>query len=117
MNFTLPTDLKKLNIEELKRLADDIRAEILSVVKKNGGHLASNLGVVELPEVMASYVERLDFILSPQSTAPYNCGTISYGGQLQINFIRNIKKPMLEAKFAQVLLDMGLPVQVQSNRG
>lgn len=48
MNFTLPTDLKKLNIEELKRLADDIRAEILSVVKKNGGHLASNLGVVEL---------------------------------------------------------------------
>ena len=48
MNFTLPTDLKKLNIQELKTLADDIRAEILLVVKKNGGHLSSNLGVVEL---------------------------------------------------------------------
>ena len=76
----------------------------------------SNLGVVEMPETMRSYVERMDFILSPQSTAPYNCGVLSYADQLQINFIRNIKQPALEAKFAQVLLDMGLPVQVQSNR-
>lgn len=40
-------DIKKLNIEELKKLAEEIRAEILDVTAKNGGHLASNLGVVE----------------------------------------------------------------------
>lgn len=76
----------------------------------------SNLGAVELPEVMQPYVERMDFILGPQSTAPYNCAVISYGGQTNINFIRDIKEPALEAEFARVLLDMGIPVTVQSNR-
>ena len=41
-------DLKKLNIEDKKILAKDIRKYILEIVSKNGGHLASNLGVVEL---------------------------------------------------------------------
>ena len=76
----------------------------------------SNLGAVELPEVMQPYVERMDFILGPQSTAPYNCAVISYGGQTNINFIRDIKEPALEAEFARVLLNMGIPVTVQSNR-
>ena len=43
-----PEDVKKLNIEEKKKLAEEIRKYILEVVSKNGGHLASNLGVVEL---------------------------------------------------------------------
>jgi 1-deoxy-D-xylulose-5-phosphate synthase len=43
-----PQDLKKLPPEQLPLLADEIRALILEVVSKNGGHLASNLGVVEL---------------------------------------------------------------------
>lgn len=41
-------DVKKLNIEEQKQLAEEIRKYILEIVSKNGGHLASNLGVVEL---------------------------------------------------------------------
>ncbi len=41
-------DVKKLNIIEQKQLAEEIRKYILEVVSKNGGHLASNLGVVEL---------------------------------------------------------------------
>jgi len=43
-----PCDLKKLSLEILPILAAEIREEILSVVSKNGGHLASSLGVVEL---------------------------------------------------------------------
>ena len=43
-----PEDVKKLNINEKKQLAEEIRKYILEVVSKNGGHLASNLGVVEL---------------------------------------------------------------------
>ena len=43
-----PRDLKKLPPEKLSQLADEIRALILEVISKNGGHLASNLGVVEL---------------------------------------------------------------------
>ena len=43
-----PEDVKKLSIHELESLADEIRHEIVRVVSKNGGHLASNLGAVEL---------------------------------------------------------------------
>ena len=43
-----PEDLKKLPTEELSALADEIRACILERVQENGGHLASNLGAVEL---------------------------------------------------------------------
>jgi 1-deoxy-D-xylulose-5-phosphate synthase len=43
-----PGDLKSLSIEDLNRLAIEIRAEILDVVSRNGGHLSSNLGVVEI---------------------------------------------------------------------
>lgn len=43
-----PEDVKKLNTEEKKKLAEEIRKYILEIVSQNGGHLASNLGVVEL---------------------------------------------------------------------
>ena len=43
-----PADIKKLSVEQLKTLADEIRQFILSSVSKTGGHLASNLGVVEV---------------------------------------------------------------------
>lgn len=43
-----PEDLKKIPIENLKELAEEIREKIVTVVSKNGGHLAPNLGVVEL---------------------------------------------------------------------
>jgi 1-deoxy-D-xylulose-5-phosphate synthase len=43
-----PSDLKNLTYPELKQLAAEIREELVTVVSANGGHLASNLGVVEL---------------------------------------------------------------------
>jgi 1-deoxy-D-xylulose-5-phosphate synthase len=43
-----PGDLKRMSVDELSVLAAEIRALILETVSKNGGHLGSNLGVVEL---------------------------------------------------------------------
>ncbi|AHF07373.1 1-deoxy-D-xylulose-5-phosphate synthase [Desulfitobacterium metallireducens] len=43
-----PRDLRTLNAQELKVLAQEIREEMIDVVSTNGGHLAPNLGVVEL---------------------------------------------------------------------
>ena len=43
-----PNDLKKIKYSDLDNLCGEIRQEILDVVSKNGGHLASNLGVVDL---------------------------------------------------------------------
>ena len=43
-----PAALKLLKQAELKQLASEIREELVTIVSTNGGHLASNLGVVEL---------------------------------------------------------------------
>ena len=43
-----PKDLKKLTLEEKETLSQEIRDLIIDVTSKNGGHVASNLGVVEL---------------------------------------------------------------------
>ncbi|MDR2104005.1 MAG: 1-deoxy-D-xylulose-5-phosphate synthase, partial [Treponema sp.] len=43
-----PGDLRNLGYDELNRLAAEIRELIIATVSRNGGHLASNLGVVEL---------------------------------------------------------------------
>lgn len=47
-------DIKKLNAKEKMMLASEIREYIIDVVSKNGGHLASNLGVVELTIALES---------------------------------------------------------------
>ena len=66
-----PEDLKKLNNKQLKQLSQEIRSEIIRVVSREGGHLASNLGMVELTIAM-HYVfdaptDRLIFDVGHQS--------------------------------------------------
>ncbi|MCM1544630.1 MAG: 1-deoxy-D-xylulose-5-phosphate synthase [Ruminococcus sp.] len=43
-----PNDIKSMSIGELEKLADEIRGKMIETVSQNGGHLASNLGAVEL---------------------------------------------------------------------
>lgn len=87
-----------------------------SVGEKKSCLSFSNIGLVKLPETMRSYVKRMDFILSVQAKAPYNCGMLSYGDTVYINFIRNIQNPELERHFFEVLKELGLSAQVESNR-
>ena len=47
-NINFPSDIKKLSSSELKKLADEVREELISVVSETGGHLGAGLGVVEL---------------------------------------------------------------------
>ena len=76
----------------------------------------SNLGLVKLPEEMAPYVTRMDFIIGVQAKAPHNCGVVSWNGTMYINMIRNIREPELESHFYRVLHTLGLPVKVESNQ-
>ena len=76
----------------------------------------SNLGVVHLPEVMAPYVDRMDFIIGVQAKAPHNCGVLTWNGTAYINCIRSIQEPELELHFYRVLHQLGLPVRVESNQ-
>ena len=87
-----------------------------SVGEKKACLTLSNLGKIRIPEIMEQYVERFDFILGVQAAAPYNCGMLSYGDTIYINFIRNIKDAELERHFYAVLQEFGLPAIVESNR-
>ncbi len=69
-------DIKKLDIEELETLCQEIREEILSTVSKTGGHLASSLGVVEMTAVL-HYV--FDF---PRDKVVWDVGHQSYAHKL-----------------------------------
>lgn len=54
-----PEILKFLDINELQELAKDLRKEIINIVSKNGGHLSSNLGVIELTIALHSIYDSI----------------------------------------------------------
>ena len=76
----------------------------------------SNLGVVDLPDIMKDYVERFDFIIGPLPETPYNCAVITYNGVVNISFVRNVRKPELELAFYEQLRALGVHVKVESNQ-
>ena len=71
-----PEDLTGLDAAALARLAGEIRERIISVVSRNGGHLASNLGVVEL----AIALHRV--FRSPRDTIIWDVGHQCYAHKL-----------------------------------
>lgn len=75
----------------------------------------SNLGRVELPEAMAPYVERVEFVLGPQASSPYNASCTSWRGKTYFNIVRNSVEPALEREFFTALVKMGLHVKIETN--
>ncbi|HBO84638.1 MAG: 1-deoxy-D-xylulose-5-phosphate synthase [Deltaproteobacteria bacterium GWC2_42_11] len=71
-----PDDIKRLNHEELKVLAQELRQEIIKVVSMNGGHLASSLGAVELT-IALHYVFN-----APQDKIIWDVGHQSYSHKI-----------------------------------
>jgi 1-deoxy-D-xylulose-5-phosphate synthase len=67
-----PADLKRLSPHELRQLADEIRDELIQVVPQTGGHLASNLGVVELSIALHTVFD------SPRDKIIWDVGHQSY---------------------------------------
>lgn len=70
------SDVKKLSKDQLDQLAADIRSRIIEVVSKNGGHLASSLGAVELT-IALHYVFDL-----PRDTIIWDVGHQAYAHKL-----------------------------------
>ena len=75
----------------------------------------SNLGVQKLPEAMAPYVERMEFIIGVQYSYPNNCSVVTYGGTTLINMIRSTQSPELERRFFSRLVELGVPVSIETN--
>jgi 1-deoxy-D-xylulose-5-phosphate synthase len=71
-----PEDLKQLNERELRSLAEEIRRKIIETVKSNGGHMASNLGVIELTIALHRVFD------SPKDAIVWDVGHQSYTHKL-----------------------------------
>lgn len=80
--ITSPADIKELSVRELRKLAREIRKTIIERVSLNGGHLASNLGVIELTialhYVFNSPVDKIIWDVGHQ-TYPHKLLTGRYG--------------------------------------
>ena len=83
---------------------------------ERGGCLnVSNLGVFDLPPEMRPYLTRAEFIIGPQRSYPNNCSVLSYNGRTYINMIRNIRESELERRFFSRLVELGIPVDIETN--
>ena len=86
-----PSDVKNLTEEEMVLLAQEIRDRIVETVSENGGHLASNLGVVELTIALHSVFD------TPKDKIVWDVGHQCYAHKIltgrceQINTIRTEK--------------------------
>ena len=75
----------------------------------------SNLGVQRLPEAMAPYVERMEFIIGVQYSYPNNCSLVTCQGVTLINMIRSTESADLERRFFSRLVELGVPVTIETN--
>ena len=71
-----PYDLRKLQLEDLKHICEDLRNYIISIVSENGGHLGASLGVVELT-VALHYVFN-----TPEDLLVWDVGHQAYGHKI-----------------------------------
>lgn len=75
----------------------------------------SNLGLIRLPEGMASEIERIDFILGTNPINKTGCAVCGFGDKLVINFARNTQDKEIERLFFTKLIKMGIPVKIETN--
>ena len=73
---TGPLDIKNMSQAELLELCSELRSNIISVVSKNGGHLAPNLGVIELTVALHRVVN------SPEDKIVWDVGHQSYSHKI-----------------------------------
>ena len=77
----------------------------------------SNLGIIDIPEEMSFYIKELGFIIGKARGKPGSCGCVSYKNNLYISFSRKIKEAEFERLFFTKLVEIGIPVTIESNTG
>ena len=91
-----------------------------AVYRRRGERLGclniSNLGVQRLPEAMAPYVERMEFIIGVQYSYPNNCSVVTCRGTTLLSMIRSTESPELERRFFSRLVELGVPVTIETNQ-
>ncbi|MDE6620657.1 MAG: hypothetical protein K2K74_09275, partial [Lachnospiraceae bacterium] len=82
--------------------------------EKNSCLSISNMGEVSYSEEVAQYIERIEFMLTPRRNAPYNCGVVTYKGQVFISFTRKADETGFEKSLFNPLTVLGFHAAYRS---
>lgn len=120
MSARIAANVKPAQLGILKIMPLPIKHFFMGLVYKQRGESLgclniSNLGVAKVPGIMEPYIKRFEFIIGVQYSYPNNCSVVSYGGKTYVNMIRNTKQAELEQVFFSRLVDLGIPVEIESN--
>jgi len=77
----------------------------------------SNLGQIDLPKEIEPFIKDMNFIIGRSRNKPGSCGAISCKGKLYITCSRKIKESEFERLFFTKLVEMNIPVTIESNIG
>ncbi len=93
-----------------------MKAAYYFVGDKQTSSCLSNLGFANLPSPMAEAVVHMDFVLGPLQKNPVVASCLTHGDELRIHFTRTLKESETERNFFTSLVELGVPVTVESNQ-
>lgn len=122
INAKITANVKLANNYFVRLIPMFIKKHILSTSERLMGDryhstTFSNLGLIDIPEEMSSYIKELGFIIGKARGKPGSCACISYKNNLYISFSRKIKETEFERLFFTKLVEMGILVTIESNMG
>lgn len=99
-----------------------IKKYIMSIAEKLMGDrycttTFSNIGLIEVPKELEKYIKELGFIIGKSRGKPGSVACVSYKNNIYISFSRKIKESEFERIFFTKLIEMGIPVEIESNIG
>ncbi len=128
----LDTDEKLINARFSKNVSDQ-RSNLIRLIPlflknptlriahwMNGDRVSSttlsNLGLVKLPDEIAPYVDRMDFILGPLRYNPVASACVTCNNKMVFTFTSTINSTAVQRNFFTALVKDGVPVRIESNR-
>ncbi|MBT7122675.1 MAG: hypothetical protein HN948_06665, partial [Clostridia bacterium] len=84
--------------------------------EKRMSSVVTNLGIIDVPEQMASHIDRFDFMLGAPRHKKIGCAVCSFGDKLSICFSSTLEEAHVEKAFFTFLVKKGVHVKLESNR-
>lgn len=94
-----------------------VRTFYSRVQDRNSSAGLTNMGAMKVPEGMKPYIERFDIYMGQPFSRRTNCAVISFEDALTVNFASSIVESDVEKYFFRKLVQDGVHVKIESNRG
>jgi len=122
LNAKISANVNLANNYFIRLIPMFIKKHILSIAEWSMGDrycttVLSNIGLIKLPKEMEPYVKELGFTIGRSRNKPGACSCVSLKNKLYISFSRRIKESEAERLFFTKLVEMGIPVEIESNIG